>query len=60
MRNPNNSEWKVEAVRRYFAEGPIDGVYVLDKETTDHVINAETPEALDSEITAIDRQQARN
>lgn len=58
MRDPNHSEWKVNAVRRHLTEGPIDGVYELDNETADQVINAGTQAALDAEISAIDHRRS--
>ncbi|EUA36335.1 hypothetical protein I549_1923 [Mycobacterium avium subsp. avium 2285 (R)] len=59
MRDPNNADWKVEAVRRHLTEGPIDGVYQLDNETADRVIDDGTQAALDAEIAAIDQQRER-
>lgn len=59
IQDPANADWKVEAVRRHLAEGPIDGVYELDNQTADQVIDAGTLEALDDEIATIERQRSR-
>ncbi|MGJ6127032.1 hypothetical protein QN239_31065 [Mycolicibacterium sp. Y3] len=61
MPDPANAEWKVEAVRRYYADGPLEGVYIFDKETADRIFATDaTTEALDNEIAAIDRRRAEN
>ena len=39
MRDPNYSDWKVQAIRQHFAEGPIDGVYELDNVVADRVVD---------------------
>lgn len=58
MRDPNHSDWKVEAVRRHLNEGPIEGVYELDNATADRVVDEGTQAALDSELAAIDQRRA--
>ncbi|MCA4734127.1 hypothetical protein H8Z64_07185 [Mycobacterium avium subsp. hominissuis] len=50
MRGANHSDWKVEAVVRHFAEGPVTGVYELDNAVADSVIEAGTQEALDAAV----------
>ncbi|EUA17379.1 hypothetical protein I552_0580 [Mycobacterium xenopi 3993] len=47
----------MEAVRRHLTEGPIDGVYELDNETADRVIDDGTQAALDAEIALIDQER---
>ncbi|UQB93086.1 MULTISPECIES: hypothetical protein [Mycobacterium] len=50
IRDPNRSDWKVDAVRRHFAEGPLDGVYELDNAVADRVIEAGTQAALNAAV----------
>jgi len=50
MREPDHSDWKVEAVCQHFAEGPVNGVYELDNDIADRVIDAGTQAALDAAV----------
>ncbi|CQD24577.1 hypothetical protein BN1232_06270 [Mycobacterium lentiflavum] len=55
MGDSTHADWKIEAVRQYLENGPIDGVYALDNDTVDRVVDAGTPAALDAAVAAIDQ-----
>ncbi|WP_442931917.1 hypothetical protein [Mycobacterium sp. 050134] len=55
MRDPNLSDWKVDAVRRHFAGGPVDGLYELDNAFADRVIEVGTQAALDAALPSVSR-----
>ncbi|OBJ92997.1 hypothetical protein [Mycobacterium sp. 1245852.3] len=60
MRDPATLDWKIEAVRRHFSEdGPVEGVYALDNDITDHVLDVGTPAALGAAVRAIEQQRRR-
>lgn len=57
MRDPSYSDWKIEAVRQHFAAGPVDGVYELDNDIADCVVDTGTQAALDAAVAAIERRR---
>lgn len=59
MRDPSERDWKIAAVRQHFSQGPIDGVYVLDNNTVDHVLDAGTSDALDAALATVEQRRRR-
>lgn len=57
MRDPAACDWKIEAVRQHFSEGPVEGVYALDNDITDRVLDVGTPGALEAAVAAIEQQR---
>jgi hypothetical protein len=57
MTNPGASSWKINAVRQHVEHGPIAGVYELDNDAADRIIQDGTPAALAAEIAAIEQQR---
>lgn len=52
MGDSTYTDWKIEAVRQYLEDGPIDGVYALDNHTVDRVVETGTRAALDAAVAA--------
>lgn len=57
MTSSEASSWKINAVRQHIEHGPIAGVYELDNDTADRIIQGGTPAALAAEIAAIDQRR---
>jgi len=49
---PAATDWKINAVREHFENGPVPGVHVLDNAAADRALAAGTPEAMSAEIAA--------
>lgn len=56
MGDSTHVDWKIQAVRQYLENGHADGVYVLDNDTVDQVIDAGTSAALDAAVAAVDHR----
>lgn len=54
---PEATDWKINAVRQHIEHGPIPGVYELDNTAADRALAAGTPEAMNTEIAALQRRQ---
>lgn len=57
MRDPANADWQVAAVREHLTEGPIDGVYELDAETSASIHRSLDEDQLSRTLAHIDRQR---
>ncbi|WP_168710598.1 hypothetical protein [Mycobacterium intracellulare] len=60
MGDPDRRDWKITAVRQYLSHGPGEGVYALDNDITDRVLDDGTPAALDAALAAIEQQRRRH